>query len=328
MAGSSDSASVPLDSSDETSSEPIPVSASDRRDNWVGLFHLSVVYLVWGSTYLAIRVAVRQGSGFPPFTMVGLRVLAGGTLLLLWSAGSRRPIKPSRGELAILGASGLLLWLGGNGLVTWAEQRAHSGYAALMIAGVPIWVALIEAILDRKTPSRLLTGSLLVGFGGIVLLNLPVLVSGAPADLWSLLALLLAGLSWASGTVIQSRKPVTLSPRVSSGYQQVIAGLGFVVVAILIREPRPTPVPEAWLAWGYLVIFGSVVAFTSYVQALRLLPINVAMTFAYVNPVIAVILGWLILSEPITGWTLGGAALVLLGVAGVFRTRYLETLAG
>lgn len=293
--------------------------------SWAGLFHLSVVYLVWGSTYLAIRVAVREGSGFPPFTMVALRVLLGGGLLLLWAASTHNRIRPSRRELAILAGSGLLLWLGGNGLVTWAEQRADSGYAALLVAAVPIWVALIEAVLDRKMPSLLLMGSLLIGFTGIILLSLPVLTSGARADLWSTVALLLAGLSWGNGMVLQSRNPVALAPRVSSGYQQISGGLGIAMVALLVGEPWPTPAPEAWLAWGYLVVFGSVFAFTSFVQALRLLPINIAMTHAYVNPVIAVLLGWLLLREPITLWTVGGATLVLLGVAGVFRTRYAGT---
>ena len=184
------------------------------------------------------------------------------------------------------------------GLVTWAEQRAHSGYAALLIAATPIWVTLIEAILDWKMPSRLLIGSLLTGFAGIALLTIPVFASGVSADLWSLIALLLASLSWGSGIILQSRRPVRLASRVSSGYQQLIAGVAFAALALLLREPRPDPAPEAWLAWGYLVVFGSVFAFTSFVQALRLLPINVAMTYAYVNPVIAMILGWLILREP------------------------------
>jgi drug/metabolite transporter (DMT)-like permease len=224
--------------------------------------------------------------------------------------------------LVILAVSGLLLWGGGNGLVTWAEQRAHSGYAALLVGAAPIWAVLIESVLDRKVPTPLLAGSLLVGFAGIALLSAPVLASGVRADLLSLLALLLAGVSWASGTVFQARHPVSLGPRVSSAYQQLMAGLGYVLLLLLVlREPRPNPVPQAWLAWGYLVVFGSVFAFTAYVQALRLLPINIAMTYAYVNPVIAVALGWVILGEPITGWTLGGTALVLLGVAGVFRTR-------
>jgi drug/metabolite transporter (DMT)-like permease len=297
---------------------------SQKSITWTGLLNLFAVYLVWGSTYLAIRVAVREGSGFPPFTMVGLRALAGGTLLLLWSASARMEIKPSRRELLILASSGILLWVGGNGLVSWAEQRADSSYAALLISAVPIWVALIEAILDWRAPSPLLAISLLVGFGGIVLLSFPVLTSGAKADLWSLVALLSAGLSWSLGTILQSRNQLTLTPRVSSGYQQVFAGLGFAILALLTREPLPTPLPEAWLAWGYLVLFGSVIAFTAYLQTLRLLPINVATTYAYVNPVIAVVLGWLILREPITPWTVAGAALVLIGVAGVFRARYTK----
>jgi drug/metabolite transporter (DMT)-like permease len=303
---------------------PDDAAAEPAAINWSGMFNLLVVYLVWGSTYLAIRVAVREEAGFPPFTMAGLRVLTGGVLLLLWAAAVRRQIKPSKRDVVILAISGMLLWVGGNGLVTWAEQRAHSGYAALLVAASPIWVALLEAILDRKLPSRLLVGSLLIGFGGIVLLSYPVLISGVRADWWSVIALLLAGLSWAIGTIVQSRHPVQLSPRVSSGYQQLFAGLGFALIALLLGEPRPTPLFEAWLAWGYLVLLGSVFAFTAFLQALRLLPTNIVMTYAYVNPVIAVALGWLILGEPITLWTVGGAALVLIGVAGVFRARYTK----
>jgi drug/metabolite transporter (DMT)-like permease len=301
--------------SGKTTAEPAAITLS-------GISNLLVVYLVWGSTYLAIRVAVREESGFPPFTMAGLRVLTGGFLLLLWAAAVRRRMKPSKRDVVILAISGMLLWVGGNGLVTWAEQRAHSGYAALLVAVAPMWAALLEAILDRKLPSRLSVGSLIIGFGGIVLLSYPALVSGVRADLWSVVALLLAGLSWATGTIVQSRHPVELTSRVSSGYQQIFAGLGFALIALLFGEPRPTPVFEAWLAWGYLVLFGSVFAFTAFLQALRLLPTNVVMTYAYVNPVIAVALGWLILGEPITLWTVGGAALVLIGVAGVFRARY------
>ena len=303
------------------SSKAVP---SQRTVSWAGLFYLFVVYIVWGSTYLAIRVAVREGAGFPPFTMGSLRMLVAGVLLLLWAASSRRRIRLSRREFAVLAGSGLLLWLGGNGLVMWAEQRAVSNLAAPIVGSTPIWVALIEAILDRKAPSLRLVASLLVGFSGIVVLSAPLLTSGVRADVLSVVALSLAAFSWGCGTILQSRNPVALSPRVSSGYQQLFAGLGFTVVAFVLREPRPTPIPEAWWAWGYLVVFGSVLAFTSFVQTLRLLPISIAMTYAYVNPVIAVILGWLILREPITIWTVSGAALVLLGVAGVFQERKLH----
>jgi len=289
--------------------------------NPTGVLHLIVVYLVWGSTYLAIRVAVREGGGFPPLTLGLMRAAVAGVLLLAWAALARQRLKPTKEELWVLVGSGLLLWLGGNGLVTVAEQRADSSLAALMIAVTPIWVAAIEAVIDRRAPSALLVGALLVGFAGIGLLTAPVLRDGVRGDLFSVLALLGATISWGLGTVLQSRRPVKLSPRVSSGYQMLAGAVGFAIMARVLGEPLPTPTPEAWLAWVYLALVGSVLAFTSYVSVLQLLPTSVVMTYSYVNPVIAVILGWLILGEPITIWTVSGSALVLLGVAGVFRDR-------
>jgi drug/metabolite transporter (DMT)-like permease len=293
-----------------------------RELSAIGLLHLSVIYLVWGSTYLAIRIAVREGSGFPPFIMAGMRVVAGGCLLFLWAAISGSRLRPTRRELVLLFAAGILLWVGGNGLVTWAEQRAHSGYAALLIGTAPLWVALLESLIDRRAPSALLVLSLLVGFSGLAALTFPVLRTGTAADIYAVLALLGAPLSWGIGSILQQRRRIMLSTSVTSAYHQLFGGLGFAVAALLSGEPRPAPVADAWWAWGYLVIFGSVFAFTSFVRALRLLPINVVMTYAYVNPVIAVILGRIILDEPITLWTVVGMVLVLLGVAGVFRERY------
>jgi len=287
-----------------------------------GLLHLLVIYIIWGSTYLAIRVAVREGSGFPPFTMGALRTLIGGGILFLLAALRRHRLRPTRFELQILIASGLLLWLGGNGLVTWAETRADSGYAALIIATIPIWIAIIEAVVDRRVPPPLLIASLLVGLLGIGVLSAPHLAGGDSRDLAALGALLLAPLSWALGTVLQRRRPVGVAPQVSASYQQLFGGLGFATVALLLREPAPTPTREAVVAWLYLVIMGSVIAFSSYVAALQLLPTRVVATYAYVNPVIAVLLGAVILDEPVTASTLVGTALVLAGVAGVFRATY------
>lgn len=286
-----------------------------------GLLHLLVVYVVWSSTYLAIRIAVREGSGFPPFTMGLMRAALGGSILLIWNWLRKRNIRPKRGELVVLAVSGLLLWLGGNGLVTFAEQRADSGLAALMVAVIPIWAALIEAILDRKLPSLPLSLALLTGFGGIAVLTLPGLNTGLRADTIAMLALIGAPLAWSMGSVLQARKAVDLSPQVSASYQMLFGAIGFALVAFLLNEPRPTPTPEAWLAWGYLVLFGSLLAFTSYVTALSKLPTRIVMTYAYVNPVFAVLLGWVILDEAITVWTIAGSALVLAGVAGVFQER-------
>ena len=290
-----------------------------------GLFHLAVVYFVWGSTYLAIRIGVRSGSGFPPFTFAGLRVLTAGILLLLIGKLRGRSILPTGRDVGILAASGFLLWIGGNGLVTWAETQVDSAIAALIVAAVPIWVAGMEAQLDRRIPGARMIISLLVGFAGILVLSMPVLRSGVRADLVSVLALFLASLSWGGGLVLQARQPVSVSRGVSSGYQQIFGGIFFALLVILVGEPQPTPQPQAWAAWGYLVVFGSVFAFTSFISALQLLPTHLVVTYAYVNPVIAVFLGWLLLSEPITLWTAAGALLVFLGVAGVYRgERHLQ----
>lgn len=297
------------------------VPVQEKAVTWAGLSHLIVVYLIWGSTYLAIRLTVREQAGFPPFTVVAMRVVTAGILLMVWAAAARLRLQVRRDELITLAGSGILLWLGGNGLVTWAEQRADSGYAALLIGASPIWVALIESLIDRKIPSLLLIGSLAVGFGGIALLSVPVLRQATRADSYSVLALILAALCWSSGTVLQSRRPVTAPTRVSSGYQHLFGGAALILVALASGEPPPDPAPEAWWALGYLIVFGSIIAFTSFVQALRLLPTPVVMTYAYVNPVIAVLLGFFILGEPITIWTAAGAPLVFLGVAGVFRER-------
>lgn len=290
--------------------------------NPAALFHLLVIYVVWGSTYLAIRIAVMPGAGFPPFTMALMRVLAAGSILLLWGWLRKQRLRLTGREAAVLAASGLLLWTGGNGLVTWAEQHADSGLTALLIGAMPIYLAILEGIVDRKRPSLFMVISLLIGFAGIGLLTAPLLTSGIRADVTSTIALFVAAISWASGSLLQARNPVELGARVSSGYQMLFGGVGFAVLALLLREPRPTPTPEAWGAWLYLVLIGAVLAYTSFVTALRLLPTSIVMTYAYVNPVIAVILGFLVLGEEITVWTIGGSVLVLAGVAGVFRERY------
>ena len=135
------------------------------------------------------------------------------------------------------------------------------------------------------------------------------------------IAVVFAAVSWGFGSIIVNRRPIALDPIVISGWQQLVGGVGFTIVALLVREPAPRPTPEAWAAWAYLVVFGSLLAYTSFVYALKLLPTTVVMTYAYVNPVIAVFLGWLILSEGITVYTLTGAAFVVASVVGIFRNR-------
>ena len=289
-----------------------------RKVTPAGLIHLFIVYFVWGSTYLAIRIGIRSGAGFEPFWFGGMRVFTAGIILLGWGLIRRKELRPSKKDLVILVGSGFLLWIGGNGLVVWAEQQVNSGIAALVVATIPIWVAFLDSILDSRIPTLPVILSLIVGFLGIFILSLPVLTSGIRADLLSILALLLASFSWSAGLVLQTRHPVALNRGISSGYQQLFGGIFFAVIALIVREPLPTPTTQAWLAWGYLVIFGSVIAFTSFVTALQILPTRLVTTYSYVNPVIAVLLGWLILSEPITYWTIAGGVLVLIGVTGIY----------
>ena len=284
--------------------------------------HLLIVYIVWGSTYLGIRVAVQEGSGFPPMIMSATRVFAGSLILVALARFiQKQSLRLTKEEWIVLSVSGLALWWGGNGLVAIAEMTVPSGYAALIIACTPIWVAIIESILDKKRPSVFLVISLLIGVAGIAVLNWPAIIAGNLNDLKGLFLLIIAGLSWGAGSIYQKRKNIHTTPEISSAVQQFTGGIALLITSFIISEPTMNPVPSAWWAWGYLIIFGSVIAFTSFVKALKLLPPNIVFTYAFVNPVVAVLLGFIILGEPITPWTFAGATLVLVGVLGVFKEQ-------
>jgi drug/metabolite transporter (DMT)-like permease len=249
-------------------------------------------------------------------------LLAAAALILLAIARLQKlRIRPTRAELLTLIVAGNLLWCGGNGLVLWAEQYASSGFAALMVSSAPIWTVIIELFMYRKRPSAVLIISLFIGFSGVAILSMPSLVTGSSTNFSATVALVLSPLCWVLGSVLQARRPVRLAPQTMSGYHQLAAFFGFLIVSLALGEPVPHPSAQAWLAWGYLVIFASVGAFTSYICALRMLPMNIVMTYAYVNPVLALILGWLLLNEPITLRTLCGAGLVLLSVFVIFRVK-------
>jgi drug/metabolite transporter (DMT)-like permease len=286
-----------------------------------GLLALGVTYIVWGSTYLAIRVAVREDAGWGPFWLGAARVGVAAAFLFAINRLRGERLRPTRSELTILVATGLLLWVGGNGAVNWAEQRIDSGLAALVVGTMPIWVAAMEALIDHRVPSLLLSSSLAVGFAGLVVLTYPMLREGVHGDVVGVLMVVFAAISWGYGSILLNRSDLRLDPIVISGWQQLVGTFGFAALALLVGEAAPSPTPEAWAAWAYLVVFGSLLAFSCFVYALRVLPTAVVMTYAYVNPAIAVLLGWLILSESITGYTLGGMALITAGVVGVFKDK-------
>lgn len=289
-----------------------------------GLFHLSMVYVVWSTTYLAMRVGVGEGSGFPPFLFGFLRMPVAALVLLTIARMQGLRMKPTREEWLSLAVVGNLLWLGGHGLILWGSRYANSGFTCLMASSAPIWAALIDLALYRKRMGVPLIASLLVGFAGMAILSSSSPGPGGTTGIAVLAALILGPLCWALGSVVQSRRPVLLAPQVMSGYQHLTASFGFLLVSVLLGEPAPHPVLSAWIAWGYLVVFGSVFAFTSYVIALKLLPINIVMTYAYVNPVLALFLGWLLLNESVTPQIVFGAGLVLVSVFAIFRVKRTE----
>ncbi len=289
---------------------PIPVT---------GLIHLGVVYLVWSSTYLAMRILVAPGSGFTPFTAGTSRMLIASMIILAIAYLRNSNIWPSGKEWLLIAITGTLFWVTGNGLILWAEQYAHSGLAALFASTTPIWAAFLESVFSKKRPSRQLIGSLLLGLTGIAVLMGPALANFNSIDIFSGLAVVCASLSIATGSVIQSRHAVHISILALSGWQHLFACILFLIITSFNGDPFPLPNINSLMALAYMIIFGSVIASTSYIITLKLLPINIVMTYAYVNPVLALFLGWWILHEPITYWTICGAIIVLLGVVGVFR---------
>jgi drug/metabolite transporter (DMT)-like permease len=281
---------------------------------------LIAVYLIWGSTWLAMRIAVRAGSGFPPFSVGATRLAVAGVILLVICRLVGKNIKINWGEALILATSGILIWVGANGLALWAEQFIESSYAALIFGLIPIWTALFQAILNKKGFSKRLLFSLTASILGLFLLLKNSLTLGDGSLLIPSIILVFGSINWTCGTLIQKRFSYRQGILVSSAYQQIFGAIGFTFVSLVLNEPFPNPSTEALLAWGYLLIFGSL-GFSCYVAAVRYLPTNISSTFAYICPIIAVILGRLILNEPITLLKLGGMGFILVGVYGIFRDQ-------
>jgi drug/metabolite transporter (DMT)-like permease len=277
-----------------------------------------VVYVVWGSTYLAIRLAVEGPHGFSPFVLGTVRMGLGGGLLWLWTRvrGLRAVATPR--SLLVAMASGLLMWVGGNGLVMVAEQHLASGYSALLMGTVPLWVTLAELPRARRV-SPLLAASLAVGLSGLVLLTASHL--SGPHHPLLVLAIVAASILWALGMLLQRRHLADVDPQVSSAWQQLFAAGGFLLLAGVTRAPWPHPSAVALGAAAYLVVVGSLLAFTSFILATRLLPMTVVTTYSYVNPLVAVVLGSLVLGEPLTRLMVMGGALLLCGVVGVIQSH-------
>ncbi len=279
----------------------------------------AAVYVIWGSTYLAIRFAVET---LPPLLMAGARFTVAGLILLLWSRLVQKAERPSRVDWRTGLISGALLLLGGNGAVVWAETRVPSGIAALLVAVVPLWMVLLDWWRPGGgRPAAPVFIGLALGLVGLGLLVGPDAVHGGSGGVSTLgAAVLIAGsLSWAIGSLFTKQAPPATTSLNGSGTQMFAGGLWLLVAGAvggeLARLDLSHVTQRSLLGFVYLVLFGSLIGFTAYFYLLSHTTAAKAATYAYVNPVVAVLLGWAFAHEPLTTRTMLAAAVILAGVA-------------
>lgn len=293
--------------------------------------NLLIVYVLWGSTYLAIRLVVET---LPPFLSAATRFLTAGALMfaMLWLYSRLKRSAPGIERMtwrhwrsaAIIG--GLLLF-GGNGFVSQSERYIDSGIAAVLVAAVPIWMSLFDAIASRRRPSALAVGGVVAGFIGILVLLYPF--QGMPTiNPFGIGLVVLAAISWAAGSVYARHAPMPASGLLGTAMEQLAGGALLVIGSVLIGEPAHVDAGHlsatSLLALGYLIVFGSLVAFSAYTWLLNHAPVSTVATYAYVNPVVAVALGALFLHEPITLRTILAAALIIGAVVAMVSGRPRE----
>jgi len=279
---------------------------------WIAL---AIVYVVWGSTYFAIALVVQT---MPPLLTAGVRFLSAGLILAAFIAvRDRAQLRVTRRQLAGAALVGVLLLAGANGLVNLGERTVPSGLAALIVASIPLWVVVLRLVAGERVGLGVV-GGVTVGLIGVAILVVPGGISGQ-TDPTGLLMLLGAPLLWATGSFISPRLQMPRSVWASTAYQMIAAGLLLLVVGTAVGETRLVDLARfssaSLLGLAYLVIFGSLVAFSAYTWLLQNAPVSLVATYAYVNPVIAVFLGTLFLAEPITPTMIVGAALILAAVA-------------
>jgi drug/metabolite transporter (DMT)-like permease len=289
--------------------------ASARRASSLAVWSaLGSIYLIWGSTYLAIAMAVQT---LPPLFHAGVRFLLAGLILAAWLAVRGAELRISWPELRGTAIVGVLLLVGGNGFVVLAERTVPSGLTALIIASIPLWIILYRMIAGERVGRDLLAGVFL-GLVGVAVLVVPGGLSGT-IDLLGVFMLLGATLSWSLGTVLSPRLPQPQDALVSTAYQMLVGGLVLLILATLRGEAAnvdpSTFSVRSVVAFAYLVVFGSLVAYSAYTWLLKNAPVSLVATYAFVNPVIAVILGAIVLNEPVTLTIVAGAAIIVVAVA-------------
>jgi drug/metabolite transporter (DMT)-like permease len=305
------------------------MQATKDRPTWKTLLAFAIIYFVWGSTYLAIRVGVRE---VPPFLLAAMRFLAAGVVLCGWTiARGERP--PSSREWASASILAVLIFVLDYGLLFWAEQRVPSGIAAVMMATIPVFMALSEIVLLRTLRLTLrLALALLVGMGGVAaLMSRSLRLGGTPIDSVGAAALIVASMSWSISSALTRKLPLPSSKVMSSGAQMLAGGIFLTLAAAALGEFRnfhPSTVSSgAWLALVYLIVAGSIVAFTAYVWLIHHESPTKVGTYAYVNPLVAVLLGYFMGGEALGLRTILGTLFVLIAVVMITTTRARKPIA-
>ena len=294
---------------------PAPATSTTARSAriWAAL---GIVYVVWGSTYFAIRVAIQT---LPPFLMAATRFLVAGGILFGLTAprGDRRRDRLGPAQWRATAIVGGTLLLGGNGGVVWAEQRIPSGAAALLIATVALWMPLLDRLVfGRRLPARAVAG---IGLGLVGLALLVGRIDHGGLDPLAAAICALASLCWAAGSLYARTAPVPQRPLVATSMEMLVGGALLLIVSLAIGEPRTTHIANfstaSVLALGYLIVFGSLIAVSAYVWLLRHAPTSLVATYPYVNPVVAVLLGWAFLGEEVTVRMAAAGTMIVCAVA-------------
>lgn len=287
-----------------------------ERSAWKTLLAFAIIYFVWGSTFLAIRVGVRE---VPPFLLAAMRFVVAGLVLYGWMIVQGEQA-PNWREWLSVGVLAVLIFVIDYGLLFWAEQRVPSGIAAVIMATIPVFMALAEILLlgTQKITPRLVLASL-VGIAGVaVLVSRSFNLGGAPIDRLGAIALIVASISWSISSALTRKLPLPESKVMSSGAQMLAGGVLLAITAGALGEFRgfrPSQVSaHAWLSLVYLIVAGSIIAFTAYVWLIHHESPTKVGTYAYVNPVVAVLVGYFLGGEALGTRTIMGTACVLVSV--------------
>jgi len=297
--------------------------AAAHRPAWKTLLAFAIIYFVWGSTFLAIRVGVRE---VPPFLLAAMRFSIAGLVLYGWTSarGERSPTPRQWASISVLA---LLIFLCDYGLLFWAEQRVPSGLAAVMLATIPAFMALSEIIFLRTQKLTLrLALALFIGLAGVaVLVSRSLNLGGAPVDQLGAVALLFAAVTWSIASAFSRMMPLPASKVMSSGAQMLAGGIFLALASFALGEFRnfhPSTVSRgAWLALLYLIVAGSIIGFTAYVWLLHHESPTKVGTYAYVNPLVAVVLGYFLAGEALGPRTILGTLCILISVLLITTTR-------